>query len=486
MLKERGWIVVNLHRLLDLVLTAASFLAAYVIKKNDLLFLHLLGDNIAGLTTSPNYNIVVLMVIIIWYITFNFFGLYESYRQQTFSQIFWNIVKAVLAGFLILVLSMYFLKIPHVSRIMLAIFIVLNILVLGISKGLVYRVLAQIRKSGYNVRNVLVIGRGRACQDIWDSAMSNASSGYRIIGCLDLYKEKSEEFVDKTIQSIGRVYDIEKILTNQVVDELIFSKPLEEIENVEKYILLAQELGIDVRILPYWYLPKVGYKPVIGSIQVTDFLGIPTLTLTSTSDKYGELFVKGIIDYIGAFLGLVFCFPLFIVIAIAIKLSSKGPVFFKQERCGLNGRKFTLYKFRTMVEDAEKRQAEIAGMNEADGPAFKIRSDPRIIPYVGTFIRLTSLDELPQLINVIKGEMSLVGPRPPIPHEVEKYNVWQRRRLSMKPGMTCIWQITPNRNDIGFDEWMNMDLWYIDNWSLGKDFKILLKTIRVVITGCGR
>ena len=169
-----------------------------------------------------------------------------------------------------------------------------------------------------------------------------------------------------------------------------------------------------------------------------------------------------------------------------IKLSSSGPVFFKQERCGLNGRKITIYKFRTMAADAEDRRDQFHGMNELDGPVFKIKKDPRIIPFLGSFLRKTGLDELPQLLNVLKGEMSLIGPRPPIPAEVEKYDLWQRRRLSMKPGITCLWQCTPDRNDVCFHDWMRMDLQYIDNWSLVLDFKILLKTAVVVLTGQGR
>ena len=145
-----------------------------------------------------------------------------------------------------------------------------------------------------------------------------------------------------------------------------------------------------------------------------------------------------------------------------------------------------LYKFRTMRADAEARRDELQALNESDGPAFKIKNDPRIIPFVGTFLRKTSLDELPQLINVLRGEMTLVGPRPPIPAEVEEYDVWQRRRLSMKPGLTCIWQSTSNRNEVGFEDWMKMDLSYIDNWSLRLDLRILLKTAAVVLTGAGR
>jgi lipopolysaccharide/colanic/teichoic acid biosynthesis glycosyltransferase len=185
-------------------------------------------------------------------------------------------------------------------------------------------------------------------------------------------------------------------------------------------------------------------------------------------------------------IGLIVVAPLFAIIAIAIKISSKGPVFYKQERSGLNGRTFMLYKFRTMAADADQKRKELEALNEADGPVFKINNDPRIIPVIGPLLRKTSLDELPQLLNIFRGEMSLVGPRPPIPAEVAQYKPWQRRRLSMKPGLTCIWQTSPNRNDISFNDWMKLDLEYIDNWSPMLDFKLLLKTAQVVLLGNGR
>jgi lipopolysaccharide/colanic/teichoic acid biosynthesis glycosyltransferase len=170
-------------------------------------------------------------------------------------------------------------------------------------------------------------------------------------------------------------------------------------------------------------------------------------------------------------------------IALAIKLGSPGPIYFSQRRVGLNGRIFTMRKFRSMYQDAEHRLRELQGLNEVDGPVFKIKRDPRITPF-GRWLRKFSLDELPQLWHVFAGDMSLVGPRPPLPHEVEQYERWQRRRLSMKPGLTCLWQVS-GRNQIGFEEWMRLDLAYIDNWSLGLDFKILIRTVPAVVLARG-
>jgi lipopolysaccharide/colanic/teichoic acid biosynthesis glycosyltransferase len=241
-----------------------------------------------------------------------------------------------------------------------------------------------------------------------------------------------------------------------------------------------------VRIIPDWNLHKLSYNPQIARLKVEEFLDIPTMCLSTTPTGNGEIQLKNMLDLLGAAVLILLLLPLIGSISILLSIFSKGPVLFTQVRCGLNGRHFNVYKFRTMVNDAEQRRKKLDTMNEADGPAFKIRKDPRIIPFIGTFLRKTGLDELPQLFNVIKGEMSLVGPRPPIPSEVKKYDRWQRRRLSMKPGITCLWQCSKRRNDITFKEWMSLDLNYIDSWSLKLDFKILIKTALTVLKGQGR
>ena len=196
-----------------------------------------------------------------------------------------------------------------------------------------------------------------------------------------------------------------------------------------------------------------------------------------------RLLVKSMLDYSGALAGLVLSAPLFVIIAILVKLDSKGPIFFLQERCGHNGKKFKMWKFRTMVENAEGMLPSLLDRNEVDGPAFKLSRDPRTTPF-GRFLRKWSFDELPQLINILKGEMSIVGPRPAIPDEVGRYEPWQLRRLSMKPGLTCIWQVY-GRNQVSFEEWMKMDLQYIDRWSLGLDVKLCLLTFGSVFKGTG-
>ncbi|MEK6193454.1 MAG: sugar transferase, partial [Deltaproteobacteria bacterium] len=292
-------------------------------------------------------------------------------------------------------------------------------------------------------------------------------AGYRILGCLEVDERRVGETVENGVKVIDTVESMETILLREVVDELIFAIPLHMIKDVEKYISMAENVGVAVRILPQWHIRQLGYTPNIGSLHFETVLGIPAMAITSTPNDDGSLFIKSFFDYLFAIVAMVICLPIFGVTAIVIKLCSKGPVFFKQERLGLNGRRFMLYKFRTMHANAEDGQKSLAAMNEADGPVFKIKKDPRIIPYIGTFLRKTGMDELPQLINVLKGEMSIVGPRPPIPSEVGKYDNWQRRRLSMKPGLTCLWQIAPCRIVVCLVDWLILDLLFFVYLSLG-------------------
>lgn len=286
------------------------------------------------------------------------------------------------------------------------------------------------------------------------------------------------------VKVIGTMDNYKDILTSNAIDEIIFAVRISLIENIQYYLKISEQLGISTRIIPDFQFQRILYRPETATVYMENFVGMPTISLSSVPlQQTTGLLLKTTIDYLGALGGFILTTPLFLIIGLAIKLSSPGPVFFKQERCGLNGRKFILYKFRTMVENAEDLKKQLWYENEMDGPVFKIKNDPRITP-IGRFLRKTSLDELPQLINILKGEMSFVGPRPPIPSEVEQYALWQRRRLSMKPGLTCIWQIS-GRNKINFEKWMKLDLEYIDNWSIWLDLKLIFLTSREVFLGNG-
>jgi len=479
-LREQRKLVTNAHKVLDICLTVGAFVAAYYIKRL------LLPDSLRGLKIAPNYYLVLLMIVIIWYLTLGSFRVYASYRRTTYPEIFWNMLKAVATGMGILFVIMYLFKIEDVSRILLGIFFLLNIGLLALSKGIAYRALNKYRKKGFNFRNVVIIGSLARARDVIDGISDHLGAGFRILGCLEIDPDKIGSSVKRGIRVIERVDSFKKVLNEQVVDEVIFAMPLKKIPSADQHIALAEEMGVSVRIIPDWQIHCLMYQPGKAGINFEDFLGIPSMTLTTTPPAHAALLLKSVFDITVTGISFLLFLPLLIIIGCAIKIVSPGPAFFKQERCCLNGRRFMVYKFRTMVPDAEKRFDEVKALNEADGPVFKIKKDPRIIPYIGTLLRKTSLDELPQIINVMRGEMSLVGPRPPIPAEVDEYETWQRRRLSMKPGLTCVWQCAPKRNEIGFSDWMKMDLSYIDNWSLWLDLKILFQTVKVVFSGEGR
>jgi len=480
MLREQSNTIYQVHKLLDICFTVAAFVSAYFIK------IYMLPQSLRGLIATPNYFTVLLIIIIIWPISFNYFKLYASYRTQTIKQISLKVIKAVFLGIVILNFAMYLLKINDVSRIMMGIFFLTNIFLLILSKSFIYKILKKLRLKGYNLQNVLIIGGRERAKDVINSIYEHTSSGYRILGCIGINEPEIGKTVISGTTYIGIIGQLEKILIDQVVDQIIFAIPLDLVKNIEKYIRIAEKLGVSVRFMPEWNLHKICYRPGIENLKVEEFLGIPTMCLSSNPNGYRDLQLKYMLDIFGAAILIILLLPVFGIISILIKIFSKGPVLFTQERCGLNGRRFYVYKLRTMVNDAEQKRKILDAKNEADPPAFKIKKDPRIIPYIGTFLRKTGLDELPQLFNVIKGEMSLVGPRPPIPTEVQKYDLWQRRRLSMKPGITCLWQCEKKRNDITFKEWMSSDLNYIDSWSIKLDLKILVKTAMVVFTGQGR
>lgn len=275
---------------------------------------------------------------------------------------------------------------------------------------------------------------------------------------------------------LGGIDRLSQVLTDHVVDEVIFAAPLEHLAQVLPLITHCEEIGVTASL-------PVESQMLQLVPETINLHGIPMLTYSPTRHTPELLGVKRVLDVVIASIGLILLMPILLTCALAIKFTSPGPVIFRQRRSGLNGREFMLLKFRTMSADAEHRRAEVAHLNESDGPVFKAANDPRRTA-VGAWMRRWSLDELPQLINVLVGDMSIVGPRPPIPDEVKQYDRWQRRRLSMRPGLTCLWQIR-GRHRVGFDEWMKLDLCYIDYWSLKLDFLIMWKTVATVLSGSG-
>ena len=315
------------------------------------------------------------------------------------------------------------------------------------------------RHGALDVRNVAVVGHGADAYDFARTVEQHRVWGLKLVG---VYSRD----------------EVRALLEGGGVDELILVADRESMDEFTDTFLLCEELGVTARVVLNFFPHS------IARIELHEFDGFPLLSFSTTPTNEALMFVRRMLDLVLAGLILLIFGPLFMLpTAILIKLTSRGPVLFKQKRCGLNGRQFVMYKFRSMIDHAEQLRVELQSLNEMDGPVFKSSRDPRVT-VIGKIIRRFSIDELPQVFNVLRGDMSLVGPRPPLPEEVARYERWQRRRLSMKPGMTCLWQIS-GRNEVSFDDWMKLDLTYIDNWSLLLDLKILLKTVPVVLLGRG-
>ena len=276
---------------------------------------------------------------------------------------------------------------------------------------------------------------------------------------------------------LGSVSQLGQILDDNVIDEVIFAVPRERLASVEGAFRLCQEQGAGARVC-------LDLFDVGGAhVALGEFDGLPMLSFDRAPNDEVALLFKRAFDVVSSAAALLAFSPVLLATAVAVKLESPGPVFFRQTRVGKNGRHFKMYKFRSMRMDAEARLESLRAQNEAAGPVFKMKNDPRVTR-VGRFIRRTSIDEFPQFLNVLAGEMSVVGPRPPVPAEVRQYQRWQRRRLSVKPGITCTWQVS-GRSNVSFDEWMELDLEYIDNWSLWRDVQICFQTIPAVLTSRG-
>ncbi|MGD0399079.1 MAG: sugar transferase [Syntrophobacteraceae bacterium] len=482
-MSEENKTQVQISIIFDIILTGIAYLIAHVCKTEYL------PTPYRGLYNASDYSVIILLVIIIWFVSLQYSTMHIYYFRKTpFFTLLLKVTQLVTINLVILAFSFYIFRIADISRLMIGIFYIVNIFLLTLSRWLFNYILRLLRRNKPALRNVLVVvGSKQAAKDLISAIQGDPEGSVKILGCLDLDSETVGEDVTGGVKVIGTLEQLQNILATQVVDEVTFVMPVDMIWDAEKYFHIAESVGVQIRVVPHWHLRKfLASRPLYYSMNYEYFFQTPTFVLSATPKYLVTFPIKKAFDYLLAGTTLNLLAPLFLMIACAIKMCSSGPVFFKQVRVGLNGRKFIVYKFRTMLVNAEAMLPDLRNLNEADGVVFKIKNDPRIIPRIGTFLRKTSLDELPQLINVLRGEMSMVGPRPPLPEEVAEYKDGERRRLSMKPGITCIWQSQQRRNEIPFEKWMELDLEYIDNWSLWLDFKILSKTVVTVILGRGR
>ena len=466
MLKEREQILEKLNIIFQVVLTIVCFDAAKWVTHE--FFVPIQAD-------LTQYKIIQFIIIPLWLIILNQANLGRIGRLNMYSVLFVEYLTAIIIGNVLLYVAIVFLDLDYVSRSVLGIFAVLNLTILYTYKFILSATMKYLRREGINSRIILIIADEESNYFI-DRLIETKDWGYRIWAIMT-DSEAIKAKYGREYHIIPYTKDLSIVIDDKAIDEVFYCKSsLDQIE-IQNFIYSCAEVGVVFRMQSL----LLNYIKMQSTLSF--FNQMPFLTFRNTPDNYLALKLKTIIDFTLSILVIILLSPVMLGIAFLIKLDG-GPVFFIQKRTGLNGRHFFCYKFRTMVVNAEDLKKSLLNQNEQEGPVFKIKNDPRVTK-IGRFLRKTSLDELPQFINVLKGEMSVVGPRPPIPSEVMQYQRWQNRRLSMKPGITCIWQVS-GRNNIPFDQWMKMDMQYIDTWSLKLDIIILLKTIKVVFAGDGR
>jgi exopolysaccharide biosynthesis polyprenyl glycosylphosphotransferase len=474
MLKQKARAIAIGVLLAELALVALALPLAYALRHGVLA--RFLPTMFPVAPAFERYVILVFLVLPIFAPMLYAVGFRRSHRTLPLGEEIWTVAKVAFGGTALLTLFVYGLRFEFVSRWFLAVFGIVTFLLLAAERVALRLLSRWVRARGYNFRTVLLVGTGPKASQLADFMEAHPHWGFRVAGYLD---DENGGQIRRSNRwpCLGRIGDLETILGREVVDEVIFVIEKGKLGDYEQALLVAERHGVRAHV-SLDIFPHVLARPVLEELD-----GIPLLTFTTTPSNPMQLVVKRAIDLALSLLLFVLTLPIQALAALAIRLTSRGPIFFRQVRCGLNGRHFTLLKFRTMEAEAEARLLEIAHLNEMTGPVFKSARDPRLTP-VGQLLRRLSIDELPQLWNVIVGDMSLVGPRPPLPEEVSRYEPWQRRRLSMSPGLTCLWQVS-GRSEVDFDRWMALDLKYIDTWSPMLDLKILLKTVPAVLSGRG-
>jgi len=477
MSNARRKLLLNAFKLFDLGLMVSVFIVAALAVPH-----HGRDVNAAAFFSArvKIQNVAIFSLLLLtWHVIFSLSGLYRSRRLSDRWQELIDVTKATLFCALAVLIGASLFRIEMVTRLFLILFSLVGTSSAITSRLILRAALGFIRKQGRNLRNVVIVGTNSRALEFAQRLTGNPDFGYRIIGFVDQDWGGIEAFRRSGHVLTCDFCNFPDFLRSKDVDEVVMALPVRSLhEEGSRIAALCEEQGITLRLLTNIFNLKTARS------SAEDLQGDPLITHHMSSLEGWPVFLKRVLDILLSALVIILLWPVLLVVAILIKLTSPGPVLFVQKRLGLNKRRFGVYKFRTMVVDAEARMREIEHLNEVSGPVFKIKDDPRITR-IGRFLRKTSIDELPQLFNVIKGEMSLVGPRPLPVRDYEGFKEdRQRRRFSAKPGITCLWQIR-GRSSIPFEQWMDLDLQYIDKWSLWLDLEILMRTIPAVLKGSG-
>lgn len=459
--------------LIDIFLINIAFIVAYWVRYDLQLFRAVdPAFDVPYAVYLPFVAIFTLLLILV----FRQQGVYRLRRKISWFDEFYAIVNGTATGTIITIVFIFLYRPSFYSRVIFIYAGLLSVTILGLSRLIKVTALRRMRRKGVGTKRVLIIGAGEVARTVMRMVVANPEAGFDVVGFLDDNPAKGSTDIGR-FKALGSIDNLANILVEEEIDEVIITLPWQHHRKIIGVMTQCERRNVQPRIVPDLF------QMTLNRMHVEEIAGVPMIGIKEVGIGGLNQVVKRTIDVVIGALALFLGAPLMGLIALMIKMESPGPVLFKQERLGKNGRRFTVYKFRSMIKGAEEQIAELGELNEADGPLFKIKDDPRLTR-LGKWLRRLSLDELPQFYNVLRGEMSLIGPRPPLPAEVEQYQEWHKRRLEVSPGITGLWQVS-GRSELTFDEMALLDIYYIENWSLGLDTKILWQTIPRVIFGDG-
>ncbi len=434
-----------------------------------------LGPEVAeeNYVTLDAYYLIQLALTIILLVVFKLQGLYEQKSRTGWMDATGVIVSSTTVGIAIMIVAVFGFR-PYAFSRLAFLYVWFSIIVLlSLLRLVKMQIRDYLRRRGVGLERVLVVGAGQQGMLIMQNIVAQPQLGYDVVGFVD--DERNEDI--GRFKALGALNDVPRIVRHKDVDLVIIALPSNSHANIVEIMMQCARQHVSFRIVPDFY------ELSLNKVDINEINGIPLIGLKEVSMGGLNLLLKRLIDIMASVAVLAVASPLILLVGIAIKLETPGPILFTQTRVGRGGRHFTFYKFRSMKQGADREIQKLTSLNEATGPIFKMRNDPRLTR-VGKILRRLSLDELPQFYNILIGDMSLVGPRPPIPYEVEKYKEWHYKRLEVSPGLTGLWQVS-GRSELTFDEMVLLDIWYIENWSLGLDLKIMMRTIPAVLLARG-
>jgi exopolysaccharide biosynthesis polyprenyl glycosylphosphotransferase len=455
----------------DILLLNISFILAYYFRFKILILIAP-----ATVILFERYINILIFITLVWLSIFKLVGLYDQKKYTALIDELASLFLGITLSSLILLGMLFLYREWWFSRLVIANAWWISFLLLGASRILLFNLKRFSHFWGRGIRNTLVLGAGEMGQTLVNKMLQDQGLGYRVAGFLDDDPIK----IGKHYHGVPVLGDLSQVKSNilkYMIVEVIIASTRIPAEKVLDIITECEKYGVEFKLVP-------GILELIASrVDVDELAGIPLLSVSEIRLKGLNAFIKRATDILLSATGIVALSPLLLVFAALVKLTSAGPVFFVQERIGREGKEFGMYKFRSMVKDADQLLTQIEHLSEVEGHLFKMKADPRMTP-LGRFMRRFSIDELPQLFNVFLGDMSLVGPRPPLSREVVKYNSWHMKRLRARPGITGLWQVS-GRSLLPFEDMVRLDIYYIENWSLWMDAKLLLRTIPVVLLGSG-